>query len=75
MAQRTVINNDLLDERSILWEAMRLLSTIKGLRLVWSCDVCGMIYLDANHPTCESCGATRSLSLHEDTRPEIHSRA
>lgn len=73
---RTVNSNTTFDTNSVLQAATRLLSMNKGLRrLVWACDVCGMIYLNSVPGACESCGARHSLSLQEDVNPEIHPRA
>ena len=43
-------------------------------RLVWTCEICGMIHAGTTPGTCDSCGSSEALVLQQDTRPETNSR-
>ncbi len=43
-------------------------------RLVWTCEICGMVHSGATPEACDSCGAADALALQQDIRPEINSR-
>jgi rubrerythrin len=60
---------------SAVQEAMMILSAKTTLRrLVWICEICGMIHLEAAPAACACCGASKGLMLQQDTRQEISSR-
>lgn len=74
-AQRTMTRGATKEMYAAIRDAFTTLETHVPLqRLVWTCEICGMVHSGASPKACDSCGATNALALRQDTRPEINSR-
>ena len=71
-AQRIMSNSLVAEKYAVVQEAMQVVATKAGLRrLVWICEICGMVHLATPPSSCEGCGASGALTLQQDTRSQV----
>ncbi len=74
-AQRIMTRDASKEMYTAIREAFTTLETHVPLRrLVWTCEICGMVHSGAAPEACDSCGTTDAIALQQDIRPEVNSR-
>lgn len=74
-AQRIMARDATKEIYTVIRDALTTLEAHVPLqRLVWTCEICGMVHSGATPGACDSCGSTDALALQQDTRPETNSR-
>lgn len=74
-AQRIMTRDASKEMYTAIRDAFTTLATQVPLRrLVWTCEICGMVHSGATPEACDSCGATDAITLQQDIHPEINSR-